>query len=261
MTSVPKPPALWHSLGMAAHRQRLMSAARRLLPSRADAEDAVQDTYVRALAASPDWLDSQPAWLYAVLRNIAIDRLRRKQLESEHADAELPTAGASEPLLEARSECEAALRHLLSRVSPAEAVAILLRDVFEFDYDEIARLVGKSEAAARQFLHRARTRTRRTGALVDVEEPYVGLLWRAIEARDPAPLMHMLQMTTARAQHAAITVERPRGARSSTMLVQVNGRYAIALVLDGVVLCLVPVGTPTDFVQGCEHRTLVPATD
>jgi RNA polymerase sigma factor (sigma-70 family) len=223
-----------------------MSAARRLLALRADAEDAVQDTYVRALAASPDGLGSEPAWLHAVLRNIAIDRLRRKQLESEHADAGLPPEGASEPLMEARSECEAALRYLLCRVSPAEAAAILLRDVFEFDFEEIARIVGKSEAASRQFLHRAKTRTRRADPRADVEEPYVGLLWRAIEARDPAPLMDMLQRTTVRAQHAAITVGRHRGARSSSRLVQVNGRYAIALVLDGVVLCLVPVGAPAD---------------
>jgi RNA polymerase sigma factor (sigma-70 family) len=243
VTDLPKIPALWHSLAMTTDRQRLMSSARRLLGSRADAEDAVQDTYVRALAAFPDWLTPQPAWLYTVLRNVALDRLRRKQLEAEHADAGVPTEGSSEPLMEVRSECEAALRHLLSRLSPAEAAAILLRDVFEFDYGEIARIVGKSEAASRQFLHRARTRTRLTGAPSDIEEPYVGLFWRAIEARDPAPLMDMLQMTTARAQLAAITVGRHRSARSSSMLVQVNGRYAIALVLDGVVLCLVPVGT------------------
>jgi Sigma-70, region 4 len=150
--------------------------------------------------------------------------------------------------MEVRSDCEAALRHLLSRVSPAEAAAILLRDVFEFEYDEIARIVGKSETASRQFLHRARTRTRHTGPPSDVEEPYVGLCWRAIEARDPALLMDMLQMTTARAQHAEITVGQHRSARSSSMLVQVNGRYAIALVLDGVVLCLVPVGAQATLV-------------
>jgi RNA polymerase sigma factor (sigma-70 family) len=242
VTGVPKLPGLWHSLPMATDRQRLLSVARRLLAS-ADAEDAVQDTYVRASAAFPDRLGLQPAWLYTVLRNIAIDRLRRKQLESEHADAGLPSEGPSEPLMEVRSECEAALRHLLSRVSPAEAAAILLRDVFEFDHDEIARIVGKSEAASRQFLHRARTRTRRPAPPADFEESYVGLCWRSIETRDPALLMDMLQLTTARAQPAAITAGRHRGARSSSMLVQVNGRYAIALVLDGVVLCVVPVGT------------------
>jgi len=248
VTGVPKLATLWHSLAMAGDRHGLMSAARRLLVTHADAEDAVQDTYVRALSAFPDWVGPQPAWLYSVLRNIAIDRLRRKQLESEHADAGLPPAGSSEPPVEVRSECEAALRHLLGRVSPAEAAAILLRDVFEFDYDEIARIVGKSEAASRQFLHRARTRARRTGPPADVEEPYVGLCWRAIEARDPVLLIDMLHMTTARAQPAAIMVGRHRSARSSSILVQISGRYAIALVLDGVVLCVVPVGTQATLV-------------
>jgi RNA polymerase sigma factor (sigma-70 family) len=233
---------------MATDRQRLVSAARRLLISRADAEDAVQDTYVRALEAFPRWVRPQPAWLYTVLRNTSIDRLRRRQLESEHAHAELPPEEPSKPLMELKSECEAALRHLLSRVSPAEAAAILLRDVFEFDYDEIARTVGKSEAAARQFLHRARTRTRRADPTADFEESYVRLCWRAIEARDPALLVDMMQMTTVRAQLAAISVEQQRGARSTSVLVQVNGRYAIALVLDGVVLCIVPLGTQATLV-------------
>jgi RNA polymerase sigma factor (sigma-70 family) len=234
-------PVLWHSLGMATDRQRLMGAARRLLITHADAEDAVQDTYVRALSNLPNSLESQPAWLYSVLRNVAIDRLRRKKLESEHTDAGLPLEVSSERLVEIRSECEAALRHLLGRVSPAEAAAILLRDVFEFDYMEIAHLAGKSESASRQFLHRARTRAR-AGQLADAEEPYVRSCWRAIEARDPALLMDMLQRTTSGVQAAAIPLRAHCRARSSSMLVHINGRYAIALILDGVVLCIVPVG-------------------
>lgn len=248
MTGVPKLPALWHSLLMDVDRQRLLSIARRLLATRADAEDAVQDTYVRALSAFPHWREPEPAWLHTVLHNIAIDRLRRKQLEFEHAQAGLPAEGWSEPLAEIRSECEAALRLLLSRVSRAEAAAILLREVFEFDYDEIARVIGKTDVACRQFLHRARTRSRRPGSPADLEETYVGLCWRAIEARDPALLMDMLQMTIARGQPVATTLGRHRGARSSSTLVQVSGRYAIALVLDGVVLCIVPVGTQATLV-------------
>jgi RNA polymerase sigma-70 factor (ECF subfamily) len=233
---------LWHSLAMPLDRQRLMSAARRLLASRADAEDAVQDTYVRALAELPGPRGSNPAWLYTVLRNIAIDRLRRKQLEAEHVTTGMPPSGSSETLTEIRSECEAALRNLLSRVGPAEATAILLREVFEFNYDEIARVIDKSEASARQFLHRARTRTRRSVPPTDAED-YVGLCWRAIETRNPEVLMHILQVTIAQAEPASSIVGRHRDSRSSSVLVQVNGRYAVALVLDGVVLCIVPVGT------------------
>jgi RNA polymerase sigma factor (sigma-70 family) len=226
---------------MTIDRRRLLNAARRLLPQ-ADAEDAVQDTLVRALSAFPDLLQSQPAWLHSVLRNIAIDRLRRKKLESAHIDAVLPSEEASGDLIEIRSECEAALRHLLSRASFAEGAAILLRDVFEFEFDEIARLLGKSEAATRQFLHRARARVRDKSSPTDVEDLYVGLCWRAIEERDAAILTDMLQLTTACAQPAAISAGQ-RAGRGSSILVHVGGRYAIALVLDGVVLCLVPVGT------------------
>ena len=250
---MPKPPSLWHSYSMNTHRHRLLSAARRLLPSRADAEDAVQDTFVRALTSFPNLLEPQAAWLHTVLRNIAIDRLRRKQLESEHSQDALPPEVSSseaslEVLLEARSECEAALRHLLERVRPDEAAAILLSDVFEFDYAEIARLIGKSEAASRQFLHRARARAQRAHLASDADDDHVALCWRAIEAREPALLIKFLETITAFAQPASpmvtnLTSMRRRSARGASTLVHVNGRYAIALVLDGVVLCLVPVGT------------------
>jgi RNA polymerase sigma-70 factor (ECF subfamily) len=226
-------------------RQRLVNAAYRLLASRADAEDAVQDTYVRALTIYADSLEPQPAWLHTVLRHIAIDRLRRKRFESESAADALATDQSVPTPLEIRSECEAALRHLLHRVSSAEAAAMVLREVFEFDYEDIACLLGKSAAASRQFLHRARTRARRATPSVDVEECLVALCWRAIAARDPAPLMRLLQTTLASGRSSTLSVAQGRSARSASMLVQVNGTYALALVLDGVVLCVVPVGTPT----------------
>ncbi|HXJ40675.1 MAG TPA: hypothetical protein VNH18_15450, partial [Bryobacteraceae bacterium] len=68
---------------------------------------------------------------------------------------------------------------------------------------------------------------------------------RAIEAREPALLMEMLQGITAQAQACPAPVGRETGARSASMLVHINGRYAVALVLDGVVLCIVPVGVQT----------------
>jgi len=180
--------------------------------------------------------------MYAVLRNIAIDRRRRLRTALLHADAGLTAESTSDPPLEVRSECEAAIRHLLSRVSASEAAAILLRDVFELDYHEIADMLDKSESATRQVLHRARLRARGTDAHLEAEESYLGLCCRAIEAREPAQLMEMLQGITAQAQACPAPVGREMEARSASMLAQINGRYAIALVLDGVVLCVVPVG-------------------
>lgn len=227
---------------MDSDRQRLIGAARRLLAIYADAEDAVQDTYLRAFSAYASWSTAPTAWLHTALRNTAIDRLRRKRLEAVHANVETPTDPPSEIPAELRSDCEAALRHLLACVSPAEAVAILLRDVFEFDFDEIALALGKSEAACRQMLHRTRRRTCRRAPAAHADELHIALCWRAIEARDPAPLMELLQTTMGCAQPASAGAGQRHGGRSSTKLVHVNGRYAIALVLDGVVLCVVPVG-------------------
>jgi RNA polymerase sigma factor (sigma-70 family) len=224
-------------------RQRLMTAARRLLPSRADAEDAVQDTYVRALAAL-NGAPPDPAWMYTVLKNIAIDRLRRRQLEAGHAEAEPAHERSSEDLLRLRTDCEGALRHLLSRTSLTEAAAILLRDVFEFEYAEIAPLLGKTETTCRQFLRRARTRTGRGEASGDAEESHVHWCWQAIETRNPARLIDMIQMRVTPVTAPPTLVKRQQPApRSYSKLVQINGRYALALVLDGIVLCVVPVGT------------------
>jgi RNA polymerase sigma-70 factor (ECF subfamily) len=234
---------------MDTHRQRLVSVARRLLATHADAEDAVQETILRTFSASASWSTPPAAWLHTVLRNTAIDRLRRKHLEAAHNDVETPPDASCESLLEIRSDCEAALRHLLSRVSPSEAVAILLRDVFEFDYDEIARMVGKSAAACRQLLHRARERAHRADSSADAEEFHIALCWRAIEARDPAPLMELQQTTIGSAQPISAGAAQRCRARSSTRLVHINGRYAIALVLDGVVLCIVPVGHQASLVR------------
>jgi RNA polymerase sigma factor (sigma-70 family) len=226
---------------MATDRQKLVNAVQRLLDSRADAEDAVQDTYVRAFDTFSDWRAPEPAWMYAVLRNIAIDR-RRRLRTALHADAGLTHESSPDLLLEAGSECEAAIRHLLSRVSASEAAAILLRDVFELDYKEIARMLDKSEAATRQALHRARLRARKTEAHAESEESHLRLCCRALEAREPALLMEMLQGITAQAQGCPTPFGRESRVQSASRLVQINGRYAIALVLDGVVLCIVPVG-------------------
>jgi RNA polymerase sigma factor (sigma-70 family) len=227
---------------MTTDRYKLVNAAHRLLDSRADAEDAVQDTFVRAFDTFSDWRSPGPAWMHAVLRNIAIDRRRRLRIESLHADAGLREESPSDPSLEVKAECEAAIRHLLSRVSASEGAAILLRDVFGFDYDEIADVLGKTESATRQALRRARLRARGTAARSEADECCLRLCCRAIESRAPVLLMEILRGIPAQAQACPTRVGCETWARSASVLGQVNGRYAIALVLGGVVLYIVPVG-------------------
>src|SRR6202522_714990 len=263
---------LWQALGMSsgsnsdhggADRQRLLAVARRLLRTEADAEDTVQDAYLRATGARPHAPESMQAWLNTVVHNLAIDQLRRERLQRTYLEScarervlELDEAEPSlEQTLAMREKCIAALADLLRRVDPKEAAAILLREVFEVDYSDIARAAGKTIAASRQLTHRALARAHRAhppakrqeNASDDETATYVSLCWDAIQSRNPAVLFAMIA-----ASPVARTLRLPaalgeRGApRTSCTLVQVQGRYAIALMLDGVLLCVVPVGTTAE---------------
>src|SRR5882757_1450375 len=247
-------------------RQRLLAAARRLPRTEADAEDAVQDAYLRAAGVLPHSPDRMQAWLHVVVRNLAIDQLRRERLEcayletakSAEALAGVDVESSAEHAVAMRDECVAALYDLHRRVSREEAAAILLREVFEADYSDIARAAGKTESATRQLVHRALTRVRcitpsakRRGGAVDEEDSHVRMCWHAIQSRNPAVLFQMMGSPHVTAHLPAAPIGRGGlGARrASCALVHIHGRYAIALVLNGVVLCTVPVG-PTENAPG-----------
>jgi len=117
-----------------SERGRLLDLARSLLGTQAEAEDAVQDAYLRAVDSAPAALASPQAWLSTVVRHIAIDRLRRRRLEAQWMEAERPgadtrTAPSAEDDASRRMERDHALRFLADTLSPAEAAIVLLRDV------------------------------------------------------------------------------------------------------------------------------------
>ncbi|MGV7210518.1 RNA polymerase sigma-70 factor [Oxalobacteraceae bacterium A2-2] len=147
------------------HRPRLYALAYRMLGTRADAEDVLQDAWLRWHGAERDTLQSPEAWLVTVTTRLAIDRLRQRQAEREQyvgwwlpeplveLDEHTPESAA-----ELAGEVSVALLWVLERLSPEERAAFLLRQVFEQDYADLADLLGKSEAACRQMVHRARQR-------------------------------------------------------------------------------------------------------
>jgi RNA polymerase sigma-70 factor (ECF subfamily) len=149
----------------AALRPRLFSIAYRMLGLRADAEDVVQDAWLRWHASAPDALQSAEAWLVTVTTRLAIDRLRSRKAEREtyigwwlpeplvELDERTPESAA-----ELASDVSVALLWVLERLSPDERAAFLMRQVFEHDYAEIAAMLGKSEASCRQMVHRAQER-------------------------------------------------------------------------------------------------------
>jgi RNA polymerase sigma-70 factor (ECF subfamily) len=146
-------------------RRRLFGLAYRMLSSRADAEDMVQEAYLRWHQAPADEIRSPEAWLVTVVTRLCIDRLRSAAAERET----YPGMWLPEPLfgespdeqVEFASNLSMAFMILLERLAPAERAAFLLRDVFDCPYSEIARIIGKSEAACRQIVSRARERVRR----------------------------------------------------------------------------------------------------
>ncbi len=148
-----------------ALRPRLFAIAYRMLGSRADAEDVLQDAWLRWHAADRQALQSSEAWLVTVVTRLAIDRLRAAKAEREaYVGWWLPEPlvdideATPESAVEMAGELSLALLWVLERLAPEERAAFLLRQVFDTDYPEIAALLGKSEAACRQMVHRAAQR-------------------------------------------------------------------------------------------------------
>lgn len=153
------------TLGFDSHRRRLQGIAYRMLGSVAEAEEVVQDAWLRWHEADKSALGSAEAWLVTVVTRLSIDRLRAAKVQREHyvgawmPEPTLTDEGPASPeqLLERADDISVAFLAVLERLAPEARAAFLLREVFDADYDEIARTLGKSEAACRQLVHRART--------------------------------------------------------------------------------------------------------
>ncbi|RQO39909.1 RNA polymerase subunit sigma-24 [Variovorax sp. KBW07] len=146
-----------------SHRRRLQGIAYRMLGSVAEAEEVVQDAWLRWHDADKNSFDSAEAWLVTVVTRLSIDRLRAAKVQREHYIGPwMPeptlTDGPDTPeqLLERADNISVAFLAVLERLAPEARAAFLLREVFDADYDEVARTLGKSEAACRQLVHRAR---------------------------------------------------------------------------------------------------------
>ena len=174
----------------AALRPRLFSIAYRMLGTRADAEDVLQDAWLRWHRADKGALQSAEGWLVTVVTRLAIDRLRAAKAEREAyvgwwlpeplVDVEERTP---EAIVDMASDLSVAFLWVLERLSPEERAAFLMRQVFDQDYPEIAALLGKSEAACRQMVHRASKRVQQERPRFDVsQETHRRMLEKFVQA-------------------------------------------------------------------------------
>jgi RNA polymerase sigma-70 factor, ECF subfamily len=185
------------------HRPRLYGIAYRMLGSRADAEDIVQDAYLRWHRAPADEIRSAEAWLVTAVTRLCIDRLRAAQTERQaYVGPWLPEPFVNEPVppadasTELASSLSVAFLAVLERLAPEERAAFLLHEVFDSDYSEIAQILGKSEAACRQIVSRARKRVREDRPRVQVTEAarraVLDKFVNAVMSQDKAALMQVL---------------------------------------------------------------------
>ena len=184
------------------YRPRLFGIAYRMLGSVEDAEDVLQEAFLRWHQADAAAVRAPEGWLVAVTTRIAIDQLRRASTERErYAGAWLPEpisspSDAPDRRLEMVSDLSMAFLVLLEKLGLEERAAFLLRDVFNTDYGEIAQVLGKSESACRQLVHRARERVRgarsRFAVPAETKERLLERFLAAIEADDQEALLALV---------------------------------------------------------------------
>lgn len=143
-----------HLSVFAEYRGYLFSLAQRILGSRTDAEDLLQETFIRWQQTSLAQIRSPKAFLATVVKRLCLNHLQSAQTRREvNVDPHVP-----QPALPDKNAFESlsALTILLERLSPVERAVLLLRDVFDCDYDEIALVISKRADTCRQLLRRAR---------------------------------------------------------------------------------------------------------
>jgi RNA polymerase sigma factor (sigma-70 family) len=160
------------------NRTRLRAVAYRMLGSVGDADDAVQEAWLRLSRSDAEAIANLPAWLTSVVARVSIDMLRARQARREdYAGSWLPEpvvnveGGEGDPEYEAllADSVGLALLVVLDSLAPPERLAFVLHDMFAVPFDEIAAIVGTTPGAARQLASRARRRVRGAAPAEDAD--------------------------------------------------------------------------------------------
>lgn len=189
--------------GFEESRGKLFRIAYRMLASPDEAEDIVQEAWMRWSRAGTEAIRTPEAWLVTTTTRLCIDRLRQLRAERErYTGPWLPeplvaeAAPAADQQAELASELSVALLAVLERLAPEERAAFLLHEVFETGYGDIAAILGKSEAACRQIVSRASKRVRAQRPRVQVSDSVktrlLDRLVDAVRAQDQQALLQLL---------------------------------------------------------------------
>ncbi|WP_245642450.1 RNA polymerase sigma-70 factor [Nonomuraea candida] len=218
------------------YRPMLLGLAYRLLGSMWDAEDVVQEAWLRWQGTDRDTVREPRAFLLTVVSRLALDQLRSARVKREaYTGPWLPEPVATSeagPLdtAELRDTVSYATLHMMERLSPPERAVFVLREAFELPYDQIAEIVGLSVANARQLHHRAETRlTRGRDRFRPSSEEHAALLasfMRAAEGGDLSALTDLL--------HEDVVAYNDGGGKVRAALRPIFGRRKVLAFLGGL---------------------------
>jgi RNA polymerase sigma-70 factor (ECF subfamily) len=258
-----------------AVRAKLFALAYRMLGSRAEAEDVVQDAWLKWHAADASELRSAAAWLTTIATRLAIDRLRHLQIErATRTGGWMPDpwveglAPSAEDLALQAVQMSYGVMLLLERLKPEERAAFVLHEAFECDYAEIAKILAKTPANCRQMVHRAKERLQREGVPAKRADPaaharIVERLRAAMEAQDRMGLVRLfcevpsvisdapgsvgtVDAVATADQLAATLSMRGRGDQVELETVTMNGMRAVALMRAGEIDALLDISVAED---------------
>ena len=253
----------WLAERFEAHRTHLRGVAYRMLGSATEADDAVQEAWIRLSRSGADDVENLGGWLTTVVSRVCLDMLRSRTARREDpldVDAPVHDATPREPqAIDPEQEAlladsvGPALLVVLETLAPAERLAFVLHDMFAVPFDEIADIVGRSPAAARQLASRARRRVQ--GAATDApadrarQRTVVEAFLAASRQGDFAALLALLDPDVVfRADAAAVkagAMEELRGAAVVAEGFLNRARAAQPALIDGLVgLTWAPGGHP-----------------
>ena len=262
-------------------RGRLFGIAYRMIGTAADAEDIVQEAYLRWHQANTEDIRSAEAWLVSVVTRLSIDKLRKASVEREkYVGPWLPEPLiASDSLtpeeeLETASNLSMAYMVLLERLTPVERAAFLLHDVFDCAYPLIANILRKSEAACRQVVHRARQRVRSEKSRFKASDAalrsLINQFMAAADAGDDVALLSLFAKDatltsdgggvvpaarrvvrgSSRIARLYLVLARKLGARLRKEIRTINGEPGLVMYLDGAPLLTLSFETDGNSITG-----------
>lgn len=226
-----------------ANRPHLAAVAYRMLGSRSEADDAVQEAFLRLMRADTSDLANLRGWLTTVVARVCLDVLRSRRIRREAPigpDAEaVPAEIAADHDAGIADAVGLGMLVVLEELRPAERVAFVLHDMFDVPFEDIATIVNRSPAAARQLASRGRRRVRGGQASVaadrEQQRQVVAAFLAASRDGDFSALLALLAPEAVlRADAVAVAASRARAVADALLLApEIRGREAVAKAFKG----------------------------